>query len=266
MPWRNVLPLIAICLFVGASSCDESNLTDVAPGVPFSHSVFAGPVASAGRFHNDIVEAYVRLRPFDTHTLLDRREFVRNMIRASNEALAARGLPPVVRTTEIERVLEIVGELRRLGIYDFRSPADSDPARILDYLSVRGAITPRDADVVRHVAAVARSKRTEPERLFFGGNSQSEALALFESVYRASSELWRSGRIRPLTPGQGGPSLLSRKSDGIMMDAIGALFGTFLGGPIGGIIGGALFSILFFEEPPGGGDGGWTCPDWCDAA
>jgi len=33
-------------------------------------------------------------------------------------------------------------------------------------------------------------------------------------------------------------------------------------GGYGGILGGALFSILYFQEPPGGG--GWDCSDYCN--
>ena len=89
-----------------------------------------------------------------------------------------------------------------------------------------------------------------------------EMVRVFEDIYNASSRLWNDsgGVIKRDTR----PAMLSRTQDGIAMDGIGGLIGMYLAGGYGSILGAAIASILYFQEPPGGG--GWDCSDYCNMA
>jgi hypothetical protein len=259
---RRVLAHIAAVLATAVvSACDSVTgpSTSTLPGAD-TNPVFAMSVNDPGRLHNEVVRAYAARRPLGGPAVT-RADFVRTIVAASNEAFAAEGLPPVIEARDVDRVLSMIYELRRAGVFDFFSTKTGDPGAIIDYWEAKGIVTAADAAEARGRLGLGTSA---PHRSSPAVEPESGAMKVFDSVYVASRDLWTHRRAENNLKRAGtGPKLLTRDETMFELDAIGTLFGWWLGGPAGGTFGGILFSVAFIEVPPDGG-GGWDCSDYCN--
>ena len=257
---KQFLTLIASIVGVLAmSACDSVNspLTSMSSKTG-PNPVFAMSVDDPSRLHNEVVRAYAAKHPFGGPPV-SRAEFVRTIVTATNEAFAAEGLPPTVEARDVNRVLSMIYELRRANVFDFFSTKTGDPVAIIDYWEAKGVVSASDAESARNrLGRSATLNRTS------SADFQSPTMEVFDSVYLASRDLWTNRHAENNLKRAGtGPKLLSRQDIMFELDAIGTLFGWWLGGPAGGTFGGILFSVAFIEVPPDGG-GGWDCSDYCN--
>lgn len=252
-----LMPILAI-------SCgDVIEPESTSEAVPFSHAVFRFDVTDPGALHNAVVTAYTARRSFGSSRTLTRVEFVTTMVAASNDVLVENGLPAAASALEVEALLRPLLELRNRGIYDIFDKDRLDLVGAIDYWESIGVFSSADARLFRKTLYNGRAEPGfRPDLLSTQSTEVSDAYGLFEEVYRASAELWYGVGIP--TPAFGERvTNMNRDQDGIIMDALGAVIGTFLGGGYGGIIGGALFSVMYFQDlPPDGG--GWDCSDYCN--
>lgn len=257
---HRILALLAALLILVITACDSVDSIPIQErNVGRPNPVFALGVDDPGRLHNEIVKAYAARRPFGERATT-RVEFVRTVVAASNEAFAAEGLPPVVTGRDVEQVLAMIHELREEGVFDFFSKT-GDPLAIIDYWESKGVVSASDAAAIR---ARLESVNNVSDQPVLVEGYESEAVRAFDSIYAASKDLW-SNRLayKNLKSTGTRPSLLTRQETMYELDAIGTIFGWFLGGPAGGTFGAMVFSIAFIEVPPDGG-GGWDCSDYCN--
>lgn len=242
----------AISLAAACDSVDSPSMS--AKSVP--NDVLAMDVGDPGGLHNDMVRAYAVRRPLAQPPT--RAEFVKACVTASNEAFASEGLPPAVLASDVEKVLSMIHELQHAGVFDFWAKS-GDPIAIIDYWEAKGIVSPADAAGVH-----LRLSCSAPDTQLTRKPTASRAVWVFDSVYQGSRELWTHRHTEKNLKDAGiGPNLLTKEETMFELDAIGTLFGWFLGGPAGGTFGGFLFSIAFLHIPPDGG-GGWDCSDYCN--
>jgi hypothetical protein len=241
-------------------SCDNAEIPTV-DRAPFDHEIYRLKFEDPGQLHNEVVRAYANRCSLAEPAPLLRTDFVAAMVAASNEVLASRGLSPAVQPDEVEMLLATLLYLRKNGVYDVFQRNGSDLLHAIDRWERDGFIPAADAPWLKQVLIAGRIA-ADPHSVPVLGVSvpESESARLFEDVYQASAELWY-GTDSVFKEGAG-PSLSNRDQDGIFMDALGGLIGNFIGGGYGGIIGAAAFSIMYYQEPPGGG--GWDCSDYCN--
>ncbi|HEX5132623.1 MAG TPA: hypothetical protein VFX92_09055 [Candidatus Krumholzibacteria bacterium] len=228
--------------------------------VGLSNPAFALDVENPGELHNRIGRAYIS-RHAVGETPISRRDFVRNMVEASNEVLREEGLPLVVNATDINCVVDVIRELRREGIFDMFGEHPGDPEAIIAYWREKGVIS-------AGLAAAAHERLQTPEVAGIPSTTMdghdAKSLQAFDSVYNASRELWAQyGRHAAPIRALAAASEMDPGRVALEVDAAGTLFGLILGGSLGGTIVGIVFSVAFYEVPPGN-DPGWDCSDYCN--